>query len=300
MNYKYPLTILTPTYNRKDTMKNLYDSLANQTYKNFQWLIIDDGSVDGTGKFIETLPYQEFEIEYHYKDNGGKHTALNYSHSFIKGKLICIVDSDDWLLPNAISKIIETWELYCSLENVKCLTFLKGKNLREAMNCNFPKEPTLSNHIEFRVNGARRGDCCEVLMSDVLKEFPFPEYKGETFLGEGYLWNHIGFRYQTVYINEIIYICEYMEGGLTKSGRRLRLQSPKGGMENSNSFMEIHSFPKVIPRILRKEAWLFICYGKFAGYGYEEILEKGYQKSLIRKNYIFGVLLYYYWKIKYL
>lgn len=299
MEYRYPLTILTPTYNRKDTLISLYESLVRQTFSNFQWLIIDDGSTDGTKKIIEKMSEKCLDIDYFYKENGGKHTALNYAHPYIKGELLCIVDSDDWLVKDAVETIIEFWEQYKTVGNIKCMAFLKGTNSYVSLSNSFPGEPTISNHIDFRVNGKRKGDCCEVLLSNIFKEFPFPEFKEERFMGEGYLWNHVGFRYDTVYINKIIYICEYLEGGLTRSGRRLRIECPKGGMENCNSFMEKFEMPRVLPEILRKEAWMFICYGKFAGYPYKKILAKCHQKELIRKNYLFGVLLYFFWRVKY-
>ena len=100
--YKYRLTVLTPTYNRAYTLTKVYESLAKQTKQNFQWLIIDDGSSDGTEELIMSFPKTGFELEYHKKSNGGKHTALNYSHQFIKGEMVVILDSDDYLTDDAI------------------------------------------------------------------------------------------------------------------------------------------------------------------------------------------------------
>ena len=111
---------------------------------------------------------------------------------------------------------------------------------------------------------------------------------------------YVGFHYDTVYINKVIYICEYLEGGLTKSGRTLRIQCPNGGMENSNAFFDIVPNRKVSMKILCKKVWLFICYGKFAGLNYSQIVNGCKRKNLVRIHYIFGVLLYYYWKHKYL
>ena len=294
MLYKYPLTILTPTYNREKYLTVLYDSLKKQTNQNFQWLIIDDGSTDNTKKVIDRFEGQDFLLEYHKKKNGGKHTAINYSHPYIKGEMVCIVDSDDWLLPEAVERIVENGEKYFSFENIRLLTFLRGKNKEEAINTSFLEHPVISNHISFRVNGHRVGDCCEIIAADVLKEFPFPEHEGERFLGEGYLWNKSGFKYDTVYIPEIIYVCEYLEGGLTKSGRKLRISCPLGGMDNSDSFFDTGDGREVNSKTLRKEAMLFVCYGKFAGFSKKEILSKCNRRDLAKKYYIFGWLLYIY------
>lgn len=292
------LTIITPAYNRAEYIPKLFTSLCAQTNQSFQWLIIDDGSDDNTSEIIKGFSTHSFKLDYYKKKNGGKHTALNYAQPYIMGELVCIVDSDDWLLPDAVETILRTKEEYESYSNVKLFTFLRGKNESDPINTSFPNAPVISNHIDFRINANRAGDCFEVLYSDVLKEFPFPEHKNEKFLGEGYLWNNAGFKYDTVYIPKILYICEYLEGGLTKSGRLLRLKCPLGGMDNSNSFFGSKNGRKVNNKTLRKEAWLFVCYGRFAGLNRREIIERTSDRALIKRNYLFGVALYYYWKTR--
>ncbi len=299
MKSRYPLTIITPTYNRKDYIVRLFESLKRQSIQDFQWLIVDDGSTDNTESIVNAFSDYRFRLDYKKKGNGGKHTALNYSHPFILGELVCIVDSDDWLLPSAIETIIDAQNRYLHNDNVKMLTFLKGKDSTNPVNNSFPETPVISNHIDFRVNSDRNGDCCEVIAADVFIEFPFPEHPGERFLGEGYLWNNSGFRYDTVYIPKIIYICEYLEGGLTKSGRRMRLSSPLGGMDNCNSFFNDINGRKVNKRIQFKEALLFVCYGRYAGLKYNEIVNRSHNTRIIKRYYPLGLALYYYWKIKY-
>ncbi len=296
---EYELTILTPSYNRGHLLPKLYSSLNNQTVKEFQWLIIDDGSTDGTQEVVKGFIPEGYAIDYHRKSNGGKHTALNYAHQFIRGRAVCIVDSDDWLLPNAVEKILERKKEYFPFNRIKLLTFLKGKNPDDSICGGFPEEPEISNHIEFRINGRRRGDCCEVIDTAAFKEFPFPEHPGERFLGEGYLWNNAGFKYDTVYIPEIIYICEYLEDGLTKAGRALRVSCPLGGMDHSNSFFGNGEGRSVNSKTLRKEAMLFVCYGKLAGLSRNDIMSRCRRKDLAAKYYILGWMLYVYWRTKY-
>lgn len=300
MEYRYPLTILTPTYNRRHTIVKLYESLKRQSVKNFQWLVVDDGSVDDTRDYFQdVIKDEEIVIEYYYKENGGKHTALNFSHPYIKGELLCIVDSDDYLADNAIEKILTNWKNYKNNDNICGMTFLKGydKNCSVSKNCN-DGISVVSNHIKYRVNDERKGDYCEVIRSNLFNSISFPVFSNEKFLSESYLWNKIGFEYDTVYINEIIYICEYLEGGLTKAGRRLRIQCPYGGMEDCKTYFEKNDKRKVKLKILIKEAWLFICYGKFAGLKMSEIIKKSDKKWLIIFNYPFGWLLYRFWKCK--
>jgi len=100
------ITILTPTYNRKHTLRRAYDSLINQTNKDFEWLVIDDGSKDDTKELIdEFISENKITIKYFFKENGGKHTALNFGTNKAKGELVLILDSDDYLSNDAIELV---------------------------------------------------------------------------------------------------------------------------------------------------------------------------------------------------
>lgn len=90
------VTVITPTYNRENTLWKLYTSLIHQSCQDFEWLVIDDGSTDNTGQIIEEMIKQNnIPIKYIYKQNGGKHSALNKGIPLIKSKMTIIVDSDE-------------------------------------------------------------------------------------------------------------------------------------------------------------------------------------------------------------
>ena len=73
------LTIFTPAYNRADLLPRAFDALCAQKNRDFEWLIIDDGSTDNTAQVVESFQNQDagFEIRYFRKENGGLHTAYN-------------------------------------------------------------------------------------------------------------------------------------------------------------------------------------------------------------------------------
>lgn len=107
--HKY--TFLTPTYNRERTLGRLYESLKRQTYKDFLWLVVDDGSVDQTRQLIED--YQKegvIDIEYHYKKNGGKHTTLLYASKLIRTDYVVIIDDDDEVTEDCLAVYDNTWK----------------------------------------------------------------------------------------------------------------------------------------------------------------------------------------------
>src|SRR5574344_324976 len=106
----FMITVFTPTYNRAHLLCNAYNSLLRQTNKDFEWLIIDDGSTDNTKEIIHKyIDDNKIKIRYYKKNNGGKHTAINYGIKRAKGELTIILDSDDELVNNAIELINKYW-----------------------------------------------------------------------------------------------------------------------------------------------------------------------------------------------
>ena len=202
------VTVITPTYNRKSELKNLYYSLCKQTNYDFRWLIADDGSRDETDQYIEKIKREpKFKIEYIKKANGGKHTALNTGVKQIKTELTMIVDSDDCLLPDAIEIISGIYSKYKDNMKIGSFTFLKIKSDGKAV-VSLEENELVANYIKYRIKENRPGDMAEVFRTNVLKENQFPEFPNERFLSEDVCWIEIGKKYDSVYINKAIYECE--------------------------------------------------------------------------------------------
>lgn len=228
------VTVITPTFNRAVTLSRCWQSLKKQSNKNFQWLIIDDGSTDETLDLVNGLKKEtkDFQIDYYWKINGGKHTALNFSHQYIKGDFVLILDSDDCLTVDAIDTILNEWKQNRNNSNIAGVTFMSGMK-KDVPLAKMSQNRVLSNHIDFRINKKIVGDCCETLRTNVFKSYLFPEIKGEFFLGEGMLWTSVALKYETLYINKVIYIVpEYRPDGLTQAGRKMRLKNLQGALLN--------------------------------------------------------------------
>ena len=101
------ITVFTPTYNRAYIIKNLFNSLKNQTFQNFEWIIVDDGSTDNTEEVVKEWLNESlfFKIKYHKQKNGGKHTAINKGLELASGDVFFIIDSDDYITNDALFKI---------------------------------------------------------------------------------------------------------------------------------------------------------------------------------------------------
>lgn len=291
------LTIITTTYNRCELLKECYFSLKNQTNKNFQWLIVDDGSTDETKDVINEIKNKENEIliDYVYKKNGGKHTALNASHPYIKGKFMAILDSDDQLVDTAVETMLDKWHKYQNNKEVGQVIFLKGYNENEPICYVKNEDVVVDTLIEPRIGETGR-DCFDSYRTSLFKKYPFPEYEGEKFIGEGSAFFFIQLESKGVYVNKVIYTCSYREDGLTKAGKKMRIQNPLGGMYNSM----VHMHKRLPLKTRIKKGMLYNCYSKFARIGFIKSVSKNEHKLLTLVTYIPGVALYFYWKRKYL
>lgn len=289
------LSVVTPTYNRGHLLAKCYESLTAQTDKDFQWIIVDDGSMDNTRDVVTTFDTKDFEIIYVPKENGGKHTALNASHPHIRGEYVLILDSDDYLTETAVAQVRQGWKTWAENEQVGIVTFLKGAAVDEP-NCTGSVTGQPVDILNCRRNVLRTTDCCEVIRTELFLKYPFPVFSGERFLSEGVLWNRVAMTHKCVYINDVIYICEYLEGGLTTSGRAMRIRNPRGGMLSA----ELCMVPKNKLKSRIKSGLLYTCYGYFAGVRPGQMLAGTEHKLLAAVCMVPGYAMYRLWKHKYM
>jgi glycosyltransferase involved in cell wall biosynthesis len=289
------LTIVTPAYNRADRLPALYNSLIQQSNQKFNWLVVDDGSIDDTKLVVEKMQ-QEEEISVYYinKENGGKHTAINVAINYVATELFFIVDSDDVLTEDAVETILRDWSKVRK-HNLCGIGYLRGYDSKKVIGDLFTKDGLEDTFINERYNRGVNGDKAEVWVTKCLKEAGgFPEYSGEKFISESVLWIKLARRRKMLFRNKIIYITEYLPGGLSDSGRTLRFRCPHlmayGSLETMSKEFSM--------KIRLKETLLYIVYCKFGHWSLKRILECPY-KILVLVGYLPGLLLYHYWKKKY-
>ncbi len=107
LSQKTKVSICVPTYNRKDYLKETLESILAQTYKNYEIVIVDDGSTDGTEDMIKQLGVP---VTYHWQENGGDAAARNKLIELARGQYISFIDSDDLLFPDAIERLVKVME----------------------------------------------------------------------------------------------------------------------------------------------------------------------------------------------
>lgn len=226
------ITVFTPTYNRAHTLPDLYLSLKKQTYDDFEWLIIDDGSTDNTQQLVQTWiqAQNHFPIRYYKQPNGGKHRAINKGVKLCDSELFFIVDSDDRLTNDALSEVVSQVDSIPSKDTIKYVGVCgcRGYSPEQLIGTTFLGE-TLDCTCLERSRYGISGDKAEVFYTQILKSYPFPEYVGENFITECVVWDKIAADgYSFRYFNKIIYLCEYLEDGLTHQGLELYYRNPNG------------------------------------------------------------------------
>ena len=296
------ITIFTPTYNRGYTIEKLYKSLLKQREQNFEWLIIDDGSTDNTKQIVEELiKKNEVNLRYIYKNNSGKYRAINDAIKIANGELFMIVDSDDYLEENAIDTIKKYYNEISDNNDFIGVVGLKGNkngdvytaylNEKNCKNKYYNLKYLDADFIDYRYKYKISGDRAEVCKTKELKKFKFPEISNEKFMGEGYLWNMIAeANYKFRYFNEVIYVAEYLEDGLSYNIKKILRNSPINEMTCCNQITGI----KRIPLKNRIKASInYYRYGKVASLPIRQLFKSSKNKILsvvtIPISYIFKI-----------
>lgn len=201
------LTVVTITYNRAHTIHRVFNSLMSQSYKNFEWLIIDDGSTDNTEELIEEYKKKAwFPIRYKKKKHAGKYEGANFSYKHINTKYFTNCDSDDEMLPQGLEILMNLWNEVPEEEyhRIWCVTArCIDSDSRELVGKRFPDNINNLKGIANRkiiMNTSGEKQSCRRL--DIVREFPFPVYKDTTKLVPNMVWTRINSLYDQYCTNE--------------------------------------------------------------------------------------------------
>lgn len=224
------ITIFTPTYNRKHLLPNLFESLKKQTNKDFIWLVIDDGSSDGTSELFGEWKKQAvgFQIDYVQKKNGGKHTAIEKANEICGTDYIVCVDSDDYLTENAVEQMYKEIDIIDKMDDVCGVVTRKAKPNGEPFSINWvPNEMSLYFY-ELSKKYGYSTDTSLLFKTNIVNKFHFPIFKGERFVTESVYYNQFLYDYKMYASNNLYYLAEYMPDGYTAQGLNLFFKNPEG------------------------------------------------------------------------
>lgn len=239
-------TIFTPVYNGEKFLHRVFESVRMQTYKNFEWIIVNDGSIDNTSILIKAFINQHPDIDIIYleQENSGKHISWNRAINLARGELFVPADADDSFIPDTLSFFYEKWSTltqeeklsFCGID-VQCF----DNDTTNFVGTPYPYNGMKTNHMElefkYKVTGEKWG-CIRV---DLLKCRPFPIMKGSHF-PEDYLWLDISKKYQVICFNKAFRRYYTTDTGITQSQKKNRNSLAQSKIILKSNFWVISNF----------------------------------------------------------
>lgn len=233
--FKYRITVFTPTFNRAYIIGKLYISLCQQSFKHFEWLVVDDGSEDNTDEMFHKWGEEaNFAIRYYKTQNGGKHRAINKGLDLAEGEIFFTVDSDDQLTGNALEKIDRWFKIIAVNPKLSGIVANRGYTIKDTPNKLF-KEPYLDKALSvmqtYCEDGKQvlGGERAIAFYTNFHRKYRFPEFSGENFMTEAVVYNRMSNDgYLMRFYNDIIYLYEYQKDGLTNKGSSIFVKNPRG------------------------------------------------------------------------
>lgn len=286
------LTVFTLTYNRAYCLNKCYESLLRQTSKDFEWLVVDDGSTDNTRKIIEEWEKEnKIPIRYIYKENGGMHTGYNVAYDNIFTELAVSIDSDDYMTDDAVEKIVDFWKKNKS-EEYAGIVGLDITADKKVIGSELPNKKSSTIYDLYNRLGVT-GDKKQVYRPELIRPFHSPEFQGEKLFPTCYKYFLVDLNYEMLILNTPLCIVEYMPDGYTKN-------IIKSYKKNLNSYIFYRKFIMNYPKATLKHRFRFAIH-----YVAESLLLK--DKCFLRNSPCkgislcalpFGIILYFYIQLK--
>lgn len=289
------LAILTATYNHPSNLKDLYKTLLMQTDNDFIWIIVDDGSNEDTWNVVNDMLLEDaINIYYERKNNGGKCSAINRGLDLcLDYDFVIIIDDDEHLCPEAVS-IVKTY--YYNYKDSDCGVINFARSDRKGMpilkmDCDIDcflsvqelkkKRYYFDGYIGYFVNK--------------LEKKRFPLFEGEKYIGPSVLIMLVCEQYTCLWTRVILGSTEYLAGGITRQGRRLRVNNPKGMIYHASLFMKEESgFYVRLGYSIRAYAYMY-----YSGLSKFDLKQVGIDMSVFYKVGLLGKILSFKWWIMY-
>lgn len=211
------ISILTSTYNRAGKLPRLYQSLKKSTFKDFEWVIMNDGSSDHTEEIVKEFQAENlFPIRYYYQENAGKHVAFNRLYELAEGEYCFPMDDDDEIVSDAMEKGLAIWD-HMKLErksNCWCVCGLCVNQRTGKVVGNYFDEQIneLSGRKFKKALENAHGEHCGLQKVEIVRKYKFPEIEGCSYFPEGNIWRRINKDYRQYYVNEVFRIYHQYEG----------------------------------------------------------------------------------------
>lgn len=268
------LTVFTPTYNRRHTIARTYASLCRQTCKDFEWLIIDDGSTDGTLEWVEglgtkcvsegkrfdwmgrpavgeddshfTIDLPDFRMTYVHKPNGGLYTGYNVAYATIQTELCVCVDSDDFMPDDAVERICGLWKEKGSDKYGGIIGLDIDVSTGVPIGGFFPEGMTETYRSDLFVRHIHEGDSKEVMRTELMRKVaPQIGFEGEKNFNPSYMLSQVWDEYPLLVMNKNLCNVEYQIGmdSMSQGIYRQYVNSPRSYAKHRILQMRLKRYP---------------------------------------------------------
>ena len=240
------ITVFTPAYNRADLLPNLYESLLRQNSREFQWLVIDDGSADNTREVVaKWIREGKIDIQYVYKENGGLHTGYNKAIECMDTELSICIDSDDYLTDDCIGTVLKFWD-----ENkAEDIAGFIGLDIRPDGSIIGGLLSDMKTVDPLWLTELDAGDRKYVIRNDCYRKvYPMPVFAGEKNFNPHYLVLKLCRDYKFLVLNKPLCVVNYQPDGMSANIFRQYVNSPRSFAELRRVIMENPntSFPYLV------------------------------------------------------
>jgi glycosyltransferase involved in cell wall biosynthesis len=232
-------------------LPRLYESLRSQTTSDFEWLVVDDGSTDDTDKLVRQFASEAgFPVRYRYKENGGKHTAYNLGLELAEGKWFFCVDSDDFLAPDAVERIVSATK---ELSQEQGIIAYKQDTAGKLLSGSFPEDVRFVRFNDLTQRYGCDGEFSLIFSTDLARKYPFPVFSGEKFVTESVVYDWISEECEMLLLPRAVTVCEYQQDGYSQNANAVMGRNPSGFCLY---FMQrIDMMPSLVSKI--------VCAGKY-------------------------------------
>lgn len=170
------VSVIVPVYNVERYLKKCIESIINQTYKNLEIFLVDDGSTDNSGKICDRYAKKDNRINVIHKENKGVSSARNAGINEAKGEWIAFIDADDWIEENYIEELLKNTSK--EIDIVQCGYNRVIGNKKEKINCD--GKDIIQNKDDFLIKCLNPQTAyglshMKIIRKDIIKEKRFNE-----------------------------------------------------------------------------------------------------------------------------
>lgn len=225
------LTVFTPTYNNRDKILALYESLNKQKNRDFRWIVIDDGSSDGTEEALKnTVDESKIDFLYVRQPNGGKYRAYKKAVSLNESRYFCCVDADMVLYDDFVDSILLEYKRESDKPElagigfpIVCRMFDDMDNIiGGVLSDSVPEYGKLSM---LSAKYGYHGEMLYAFTGEFLQKIEIPEFAGEKFLTESAFLFPINDNRIVKWVNKAIAESVYQKNGITNNRLKTELSS---------------------------------------------------------------------------